>query len=63
MIEFQLSRLSCEGCAARVTRAVKAVDEHAAVRVDLSTKTVRIESSLPPDRIARALTESGFSPV
>lgn len=63
MIEFQMSNVSCGGCAARITKAVKAVDEQAKVQVDLSAKKVRIASDLPAAGFEQALAEAGYPPV
>lgn len=40
MIAFQVSDMTCARCAGAVTRALKAVDPAAVVRVDLANFTV-----------------------
>jgi Cu+-exporting ATPase len=44
----------------RVTSAVRGLDEHAAVEIDLATKKVRVDSSAQVERIAAAINEAGY---
>jgi len=44
MVEIQVEKMICGGCASRVTRAVLAVDDAAKVSVDLQNRTVLVES-------------------
>ena len=64
MVAFQISDMTCARCAGAVTKALKAVDRGALVRVDLATFTVEIE---PHSATARQLSDAvkcaGYSPV
>ena len=64
MVAFQISDMTCARCAGAVTKALKAVDHGALVRVDLATFTVEIE---PRSATARQLSDAikcaGYSPV
>lgn len=60
MVEIQVEKMTCGGCAARVTRAVQAVDESAKVKVDLPRKTVHVESEVEADSLAHAITAAGY---
>ncbi len=64
MIAFQVSDMTCARCAGAVTKALKAVDRSALVRVDLATFTVEIEPSKASARqLSDAIKQAGYSPV
>ncbi|WP_420473824.1 heavy-metal-associated domain-containing protein [Noviherbaspirillum sp. ST9] len=52
--------MTCGGCAARVTRAIQALDESAKVKVDLPRKVVLVESELDGGTLAHVVTEAGY---
>lgn len=60
MVEIQVEKMTCGGCAARVTRAVQAVDDEADVKVDLQRKTVLVESDIDAASLAQAITAAGY---
>ena len=59
--QFNVQGMSCEHCVRAVTRAVHQLDEKAAVKVDLKTAAVTVNSAVPRDRIAQAIREEGYS--
>jgi copper chaperone len=64
MIAFQISDMTSTRCAGAVTKALKAVDHHALVRVDMATFTVEIEPSNATARqLSDAIKRAGYSPV
>lgn len=64
MVAFQVSDMTSARCAGAVTRALKAVDHAASVRVDLATFTVEIEPSRATARqLSDAIKCAGYSPV
>jgi copper chaperone len=63
MHQFSLPDMSCGHCVAAVTQAVKSADAAARIDIDLAAKTVNVDSSLPRDAIAAALTEAGYPPA
>ncbi len=64
MIAFQVSDMTCARCAGAVTKALKAVDRTAVVRVDLATLTVEIEASSATARqLSDAIKRAGYAPV
>jgi copper chaperone len=64
MIAFQVSDMSTSRCAGAVTKALKAVDHSATVRVDMATFTVEIEpSSATARQLSDAIRRAGYSPV
>ena len=60
MYTLKVEKMSCGGCAARVTRAVQAMDPQAHVEVVLKDSLVRVESAQPSDAIADAITSAGY---
>jgi len=64
MIAFQVSDMTSARCAGAVTKALKAADHAALVRVDLATFTVEIEpSSATARQLGDAIRRAGYSPV
>lgn len=64
MIAFEVDDMTCARCAGAVTKAVKAVDYRAVVRVDLATFTVEIEpGSANARQLSDAIKQAGYSPV
>ena len=62
MIEFTVQDMTCGHCAATITQALKSADPDGRCEIDLAAKRVKVESVLPPDRIAAAITKAGFTP-
>jgi copper chaperone len=60
MYELQVEKMSCGGCASRVTRTIMAVDDAATVDIDLKNKTVRVVTDAPLDEVTTAITQAGF---
>ena len=63
MIEFNVPAMSCGHCAGAITQALKLVDPQVRVEVDLSGKTVKVESTVSPKAIASALADAGYPPA
>ena len=64
MIVFQVSDMTTARCAGAVTKALKAADHAAIVRVDLATFTVEIEPAKATARqLSDAIKRAGYSPV
>lgn len=62
-MEFQVNDMSCGGCARSITNAVKQVDPAASVDVDIAQKTVKVSSSISPEKVLNAISEAGYNPV
>ena len=60
MYQFHVPNMSCGHCAARITKAVQATDSAAAVKVDLSTRTVSVESPASEATLREVLNEAGY---
>jgi copper chaperone len=64
VIAFQVSDMTSARCAGAITKALKALDHRALVRVDLATFTVEVEpSSANARQISDAIKRAGYSPV
>ena len=59
-MKFNVPDMTCGHCVASITKAVKALDPAAEVRADLASKTVTVDSAVPPATVARALDEAGY---
>jgi copper chaperone len=60
MITFNVTGMTCGGCARAVTNAVHQVDPAATVEIDLAAKTVRVTSAASADRLQSAIEEAGY---
>ena len=60
IVEFHVPDMSCGHCVSAVTNAIKAVDPHAKVEVDLSAHTVRVDSPQSPQVLAESLSHAGY---
>jgi copper chaperone len=58
--DFQVQGMTCGQCVAAVTRAVKALDPQAEVKVDLAGGKVQVQSQQDHAAIARAIEEEGY---
>lgn len=60
MYELQVENMSCGHCVAAVTKAVKSIDGHARVDVDLAGKAVKVESDAALEAVKAAIAEAGY---
>jgi copper chaperone len=60
MYTLKVEKMSCGGCAARVTRAVQALDPNARIDVLLKDRLVHVESTEAVDAITGAITTAGY---
>ena len=64
MISFRVDDMTCGHCASAITRAVKAADDVAEVRVDLARHLVHVEpAKSPAGELQAAIARAGYSPV
>lgn len=63
MHRFTLPDMSCGHCVAAITQALKTADAQAGVEIDREAKTAQVDSSLPREALAAALTEAGYPPA
>lgn len=63
MQRFHLPDMSCGHCVAAISEALKAADPAARIDVDRGSKIASVDSTLPRERLAAALTEAGYPPA
>jgi copper chaperone len=60
MQQFTVTGMTCGHCVRAVTNAITGLDTGAAVRVDLASGQVEIDSGLPRAELAAAIAEEGY---
>ncbi len=60
-MKLKVPSIVCEGCGNAITNAIKTHDSNANVSVDISGKTVTIETSASEDSIKKLITELGHT--
>jgi copper chaperone len=55
--------MTCEHCAASVTKAIKKIDPSAVVEVDVANATVAVESAMDDKEVCAAIRSAGYEPV
>ena len=63
MIELKIPAMSCGHCVGVITHTAQAADPRATVQADLSTHTVRVETSQSRQSLAAALAQAGYAPA
>jgi copper chaperone len=62
-MEFEVLDMSCGGCANSTMRAVTSVDAAAKLDIDITRKSVKVDSTRAPDRVLAAIEAAGFRPT
>jgi len=60
MHSIDVQGMTCGHCVKTVTEAIVALDQKAAVRIDLAHGKVEIDSALPRAELVRAIGEAGY---
>lgn len=60
MMIFRAEGMNCGSCIKRITTAIMALDSGAQVKVDLSAKTVSVNSQLSAAEIMGAMANAGY---
>lgn len=58
---LSVQKMTCGHCIQSVTAAVRALDPHARVEVDIAQGTVRIAGQMDAETAARSLREIGYT--
>ena len=61
MSQFRVPEIHCDGCIRSLTGAVRELDPKASLQADLTTKLVRVETSVPDEAVAEAFRDAGFT--
>jgi copper chaperone len=59
-MKFTVPDMTCGHCASAVTKAIKAIDPQAEVKVDVAGKTVAVETAVPATTVSAALAKAGY---
>ncbi|MDP5009110.1 MAG: heavy-metal-associated domain-containing protein [Glaciimonas sp.] len=63
MLKMTVADMNCGKCAVRITAAIKIVDDHAIVDVDVAKKQVTIQSDVKIKQLLDAIVNAGYTPV
>ncbi len=63
MYELKVDGMTCGGCAASVKRAVQALDSNANVDINLSNKTVKVDTTIQLDAVKSAVEDAGYDVI
>ena len=64
MIAFEVKDMTCGHCVSAITKAVRAADEKASVRIDLANQRVEVEpAQADTQQLSDAIREAGYTPV
>lgn len=58
---LSVQKMTCGHCIQSVTSAVRALDPHARVEVDLANGTVRVGSNIDAETAAQSMREKGYT--
>ncbi len=61
MLEFRVPDIHCDGCIRALTGAVRDLDEHATLQVDMETKQVLVTTIAARQAVADVMSEAGFT--
>lgn len=59
-MKFAVDNMSCGHCVASITRALRALDPQAEVRVDLAAATVEVEGRIDSGQAVAAMAAEGY---
>lgn len=62
MHNFTINTMTCGGCAAAITRAIKAVDATAQVLAAPETHHLEVASKLSREQLFQILDDAGYTP-
>jgi copper chaperone len=63
MLEFEVKDMTCDHCAARITKALQAADAGVSVDIDVPAHRVRVVGALDADSARKAIVATGYTPV
>ena len=62
MLRYQVDDMTCGHCAQAITQALKGLDPHAEVTVDLGAKQVAVTSQFESPLIESSIRAAGYTP-
>ena len=64
MVSYRVEDMTCGGCAGRINRAIKQIDDGAQVEISVGDRLVRVRSKDAAEaELAAAIREAGYTPV
>ena len=60
MIKLSIPDMSCGHCAGVITKALKQLDQDAAVEFDMPQRTIQVRTSAPAEEVLTALSDAGY---
>ena len=63
MIKFQVADMTCGHCVATVTKAIKALDAEASVKIDLAAHRVEVESARSAADLQSVFVAAEYTPL
>jgi len=63
MYILRVQNMNCGGCVNTIKKTIQQIDALAVIDVELSTKTLRINSSMSEAVIIQAISDAGFQPL
>jgi copper chaperone len=64
MFTFEVKDMTCGHCSGTISKALKAIDQHAEVTIDLARHLVMVDSGQAGrDELGAAITDAGYTPV
>ena len=63
MHEFQLPNMTCGHCAGMVSQALKVAAPECKIQVDMSKRTVTVQSEEDRQTLTEVLSEAGYPPA
>lgn len=61
MYQFTIDNMTCQGCAAAVTRAISAIDKTAQVKAFPAIRRLQVETSIPSEQLLALLDDAGYT--
>lgn len=62
MYNFNVPKMTCGHCAGVIEKSVRSADPAAQVTIDMSTRSVQVQSSLTSADVANAIRSAGYEP-
>ena len=62
MTAFHIANMTCGGCAARIQRAIQAMDSEAQIEISVQDKMVKISGAATDAEYEAAIQKAGYTP-
>lgn len=62
MTAFHIANMTCGGCAARIQRAIQAMDSKAQIEINVRDRVVQISGGVTDTEYEAAIKKAGYTP-